>query len=116
MRGAKVTDLGTKVTNIGTKVTNPSLRPRILDEPSGLFKPEWDDACVAEIDNLLHFGAFSLVSEDSHQPRRQGDPAQHRAPSMTLTLWVLRRKRGGKGEITKYKPGNRAASTTSNSA
>ena len=53
-----------------------------------------------EIKNLERFGSFIPVHEDSIP---DWDPRKWAAPSVTETLWVLRRKRGGKGEITKYK-------------
>ena len=81
---------------VTTAEDNPSYNEAIRSHD----KPKWDDAMAKEIENLLQFGAFSLVPEDSLD---DWDPAQRRAPSVTPTLWVLRRKRDAKGDIAKYK-------------
>ena len=63
-------------------------------------KPLWDDACTEEIENLKRFKAFKEVPESSVP---DWDQVRRRAPSVTETLWVLRRKRGAENQITRYK-------------
>ena len=81
-------------------VTTADDNPSFDAAQRGGEKPLWDDAMVDEIQNLRNFGAFKEVPESSVP---DWDPRRCCAPSVTETLWVLRRKRGAENEITKYK-------------
>ena len=61
-------------------------------------KLEWENAMHDEIINLERFEAYDLITEDN-VPGWNG----RFSPECTECLWVLKRKRGGDNEITKYK-------------
>jgi len=74
------------------------------DDPSynraveGPESAQWDDAMGEEIKNLERFGVFEPWPEDKC-PGWNG----RFSPHVTETLWVLKRKRGAKNEVTKHK-------------
>ena len=81
-------------------VTTAEDNPSYEQAMRGPEKQLWEEACEAEIENLVQFRAFQLVREDEVP---DWDYIRRRAPSVTETLWVLRRKYNSKGEISKYK-------------
>ena len=81
-------------------VTSASDNPSYADAQRGGDKPNWDDACQDEIDNLKRFGAYEECPESS-VPGWSWVTRVARA--VTECIWVLRRKRDSKNEISKYK-------------
>ena len=61
-------------------------------------KALWEDAMECEMQNLANFKAWTPVSENT-LPGWNG----RFAPEVTECIWVLKRKRDGKNEISKYK-------------
>jgi hypothetical protein len=81
-------------------VTSASDNPSYAEAMRGGDKPKWDDACQDEIDNLKHFGAFEEWPESSVPGWSWVTKV---ARLVTECIWVLRRKRDSKNEISKYK-------------
>jgi hypothetical protein len=74
--------------------------PSYKEAMNGPDRPLWEDALVEEMNNLERFNAWEPVSENLLP---DWDQVRRRSPSVTETLWVLKRKRGSKNEVTRHK-------------
>ena len=76
---------------------NPSYN-QTINNPSEAA--DWAESRRSEMENLRNHDAYTEVAEDSLP---SWDPQRAKADEVVNTLWVHKKKRGGKGEVTTYK-------------